>query len=101
MLTVVDVFTRECLAIEPGKSIRNAEVFGVFNQIATERDTPKRIHCDNGSVFAGRLVDLWPMPTEFVTAFLPRLSFSEVPGDRHCRSKGFWLRLSLRPGALT
>ena len=58
-LTVVDVFTRECLAIEPGKSLRGVDVVNVLSRIATERGAPKRIHCDNGSEFVGRLVDLW------------------------------------------
>ena len=58
-LTVVDVFTRECLAIEPGKSLRGADVANVLSRIATERGAPKRIYCDNGSEFVGRLVDLW------------------------------------------
>ena len=31
----------------------------ILSRIATERGAPKRIHCDNGSEFAGRLVDLW------------------------------------------
>ena len=58
-LTVVDVFTRECLAIEPGQSLGGTDVVNVFNRIVTERGAPKRIHCDNGSEFSGRLVDLW------------------------------------------
>ena len=54
-LTVVDVFTRECLAIEPGKSLRGADVVNVLSRITTERGAPKRIYCDNGSEFVGRL----------------------------------------------
>ena len=58
-LTVVDLFTRQCLAVEPGQSLGGAEVVNILSQIATQRGAPKRIHCDNGSEFAGRLVDLW------------------------------------------
>ena len=58
-LTVVDVFTRECLAIEPGKSLRSADVVNVLCRIAKKGGAPKRIYCDNGSEFVGRLVDLW------------------------------------------
>ena len=58
-LTVVDVFTRESLAIEPGKSLRGADVVKVLSRIVGERGAPKRIYCDNGSEFVGRLVDLW------------------------------------------
>ena len=55
-LTVVDVFTRECLAIEPGQSLGGAEVVNVLCRIAAVRRAPKRIYCDNGSEFSGRLV---------------------------------------------
>ena len=58
-LTVVDVFTRECLAMEPGSRLGGADVVNILSRIAAERGAPKRIHCDNGSEFAGRLVDLW------------------------------------------
>ena len=58
-LTVVDVFTRESLVIEPGKSLRSADVVGVLDRIAADRGAPKRIYCDNGAEFVGRLVDLW------------------------------------------
>ncbi len=46
-LTVVDVFTRECLAIEPGKSLRGTDVVNVLSRIVKERGAPKRIYCDN------------------------------------------------------
>ncbi len=68
-LTVVDVFTRECLAIEPSKSLRSADVVQVLSRIVTERGTPKRIHCDNGSEFADRLADLWAYANGVVMEF--------------------------------
>ena len=68
-LTVLDVFTRECLAIEPGKSLKSADVVQILSRIATGRGTPKRIHCDNGSEFAGRLVDLWAYANGVVMEF--------------------------------
>ena len=58
-LTVVDVFTRECLAIEPGQRLGGADVVNVLRRIAAVRGAPRRIHCDNGSELASRLVDLW------------------------------------------
>ena len=59
MLTVVDVFTRECLAIEPGQRLRGDDVVRVLNQIAAARGTSRRVFCDNGSEFTGRLLGLW------------------------------------------
>ena len=58
-LTVVDLFTRECLAVEPGQSLGGADVVNILSRIAMQPGAPKRIHCDNGSEFAARLVDLW------------------------------------------
>ena len=68
-LTVVDVFTRECLAIEPGSRLGGADGVNILSRIATERGAPKRIHCDNGSEFAGRLVDFWAYANGVVMEF--------------------------------
>ena len=68
-LTVVDVFTRECLAIEPGKSLRSADVVNVLSRSAKKGGAPKRIYCDNGSEFVGRLVDLWAYANGVVMEF--------------------------------
>lgn len=58
-LTIVDVFTRECLAVEPGVRLTGEDVVRVSTRITKERGAPARIYCDNGSEFAGQLFDLW------------------------------------------
>jgi len=58
-LTVIDLFTRECLAIEVGFSLRAEHVVTTMRQLTYERGLPKRISCDNGSEFAGSHMDLW------------------------------------------
>ena len=58
-LTVVDLYTRECLAIEVGYSLRAEHVVAAMNHLKYERGLPKRIACDNGSEFAGGQMDLW------------------------------------------
>jgi putative transposase len=58
-LTVVDIFTKECLAIEVGQSLKGENVVAVLRRIATQRGVPKTIFCDNGSEFVGRALDLW------------------------------------------
>ena len=68
-LTVVDVFSRECLAIEPGQKLGGADVVNVLSRIAAERSSPKRIYCDNGSEFSSRLVDLWAYANKVVMEF--------------------------------
>ena len=68
-LAVIDVFTRECLAVEPGHPFGAAEVVRVLSALATTRGAPWRIFCDNGSEFAGRLVDLWAYANKVTLAF--------------------------------
>jgi putative transposase len=68
-LTIVDVFTRECLAIEPGKSLKGEDVARVLTEIAKRRPLPQRIHCDNGSEFSGRSMDLWAYANQVVLEF--------------------------------
>jgi len=58
-LTIVDVFTRESLAIEVGQSLRADHVIAVCNRLSARRGAPVRVFVDNGSEFAGRLFDLW------------------------------------------
>jgi putative transposase len=58
-LTVLDIFTKECLAIEVGQSLKGENVVAVLRRIAMQRGVPKTIFCDNGSEFVGRALDLW------------------------------------------
>ena len=58
-LTVVDVYTRECLAITPGQHLGAEDVVKTLEGIAAKRGAPSGIQCDNGSEFSGRLTDMW------------------------------------------
>jgi len=58
-LTVVDVFSREALAIEVGQRLRSEQVVAVLNRLAAQRQAPKYLSVDNGGEFSGQLVDLW------------------------------------------
>lgn len=58
-LTVVDVFSREGLAIEVGQRLRGEHVVQVLNRLVAERGVPKYLFADNGAEFTGHLVDLW------------------------------------------
>ena len=74
-LTVLDVFTRECVAIEAGVSLRGEHVVATLNDILKERAVPKKLCCDNGSEFTSQLVDLWAYQHQV------KLDFSR-PGNR-------------------
>lgn len=58
-LTVVDVFTRESLAIEAGQNLKGEDVVGVLNRIRQQRGVPKILFCDNGAEFTSQIMDLW------------------------------------------
>jgi hypothetical protein len=58
-LTVLDVCTREALAIQGGRRFRTEDVVAVCSRIAAKRAYPARVFVDNGSEFSGRVFDLW------------------------------------------
>ncbi len=58
-LTVVDIFSREALAIEVGQRLRGEHVVEVLNRLVRQRGGPKYLFADNGAEFTGQLVDLW------------------------------------------
>ena len=58
-LTVMDLFTRECLAIKLGQSIRGEDVAGVLDRLVVLHGPPKRIQTDNGSEFISKDLDRW------------------------------------------
>jgi len=58
-LTIIDLFTRECLGIEVGFSLRAEHVVAAMHWLKYDRGLPQRISCDNGSEFSGGQMDLW------------------------------------------
>jgi len=58
-LTVIDVFTRESVAITVGQHLTGAEVVATLERARLRRGTPQRLFCDNGSEFTSHLLDLW------------------------------------------
>lgn len=59
VLTIVDDFTRECLAVEVDTSLGGFRVARVLDRVAEFRARPKGITVDNGPEFAGRALDAW------------------------------------------
>jgi putative transposase len=49
LLTVVDVFTRECLALEVARGFRAHDVIEALSRIVARRGRPQAIRCDNGT----------------------------------------------------
>ncbi len=59
MLTVVDLYTRECLAIDVGQSLKGEDVVRTLNGITAQRGLPRTIKTDNGSEFISKVMDKW------------------------------------------
>jgi putative transposase len=96
LFTVVDVFTREALAIEVDTSLPGGRVVRVLERLVTERGAPDEIVLDNGPELAGKAVDQWayergvwlrfiepgkPVQNAFVESFHGRLRDECL--DRH------------------
>nr|WP_277425537.1 IS3 family transposase [Deinococcus psychrotolerans] len=58
-LTLIDIFTRECLAIHADQSIKAERVVEIVTEAAKGRGTPGKIRVDNGSEFISKTLDLW------------------------------------------
>lgn len=56
---VLDLFTREALAIEVDTSLPGERVVGVLERVACRRGRPQRLVLDNGPELAGLAVDRW------------------------------------------
>lgn len=59
VLSVVDVFTRECLALEVDTSFPSRRVTRVLEQVATQRGMPLNIRSDNGPELTSRHYLAW------------------------------------------
>ncbi len=54
LLTVLDVFTRECLAIRVDARFTGDQVVQVLEELTVERGSPGSLRVDNGPEFTGR-----------------------------------------------
>ena len=59
VLSVVDVFTRECLALEVDTSFASQRVTRVLEEIVLRRGEPRSIRCDNGPELTSRHFLAW------------------------------------------
>lgn len=59
VLTVVDTFTRECLALEVDTSLPSRRVTRALDAVIATRGTPQRIRLDNGTELTSRHFLCW------------------------------------------
>lgn len=61
VLSVVDAFTRQCLALEVDTSFASRRVTRVLDALIAERGRPAAIRCDNGPEFTSRHFLAWAL----------------------------------------
>ena len=59
LLTILDEYSRECLAIRVGRRASSIDVLTVLARLFVERGTPGHIRSDNGPEFTAKLVRAW------------------------------------------
>jgi putative transposase len=70
ILVVVDEYTRECLALKVGRSLKSEDVLATLTELFVERGTPAYIRSDNGSEFTAKAVREWLERLEVQTLFI-------------------------------
>ena len=58
-LTVVDVFTRECVTLHADRQLSGAKVALALDKAGAARGFPKQITVDNGTEFFSKAMDAW------------------------------------------
>src|ERR1700693_6536095 len=58
-LSALDVYTRECLALEVDTSFASRRLTRVLEEILLERGKPEALRCDNGPAFTSRHFIAW------------------------------------------
>ncbi|MDP2859933.1 MAG: DDE-type integrase/transposase/recombinase [Bacillota bacterium] len=80
VLTVLDVFTREYVALEAGVGFRGEDVTHILDQAGKQRGTlPKSISVDNGTEFTSRALDHWATGTRLGSTSAGQASRRTMP----------------------
>jgi putative transposase len=69
-LTIIDEFTRECLAIDVAGGIRSRRVIEVLTRLVSERGAPRYLRSDNGPEFVSKAILEWLESAAIETALI-------------------------------
>tara|TARA_B100001939_G_C16883192_1_gene591889 strand:+ start:455 stop:1231 length:777 start_codon:yes stop_codon:yes gene_type:complete len=70
MLTVIDEYTRKCLAIRVGRSLKADDVLDTLSDLFITEGVPDHIRSDNGSEFTAQMLRNWLYKLGVRTAFI-------------------------------
>jgi len=70
LLTMMDEFTREGLAIRVGRSFKAAQVKEILREVGTKRGYPKFLRSDNGSEFIAGIIKEFLLENQIQAAYI-------------------------------
>ena len=77
-LTVIDEYTRECLAIDVAGSLRSARVIEVLSKLLSVHGAPRYLRSDNGPEFVSRAILRWLTQEKIDTAHIDHRSWQAM-----------------------
>ena len=92
MLTVVDEYTRECLAIIVARRLNSQDVIEALADLMLERGVPEHVRSDNGPEFTAKSIREWLGRLGATTLFIEPGSHWE---NGYCESFNGKLRYGL------
>ena len=69
VFTLVDAYTRECVALDVAGHFSGRDVEQILTRVAATRGLPTTIACDNGTEFTSRALDQWAYTKRVQLAF--------------------------------
>jgi len=72
ILTILDEYTRECLAILVDRRITSQDVIEQLFSLFLSRGIPEQIRSDNGPEFTAKAIHLWLRRLGVTTLFIER-----------------------------
>ena len=69
-LSIVDEHTRECLALQPARSITSNDVIDTLAGLFAKRGVPKHIRSDNGPEFVAHAIQEWLKSMNVATLYI-------------------------------
>jgi transposase InsO family protein len=70
MLTVIDEYSRKCLAIRVGRTLKSDDVLETLSNLFITEGLPDYIRSDNGSEFTAKILQDWLHKLKVKTAFI-------------------------------
>jgi len=74
LLVVIDEFTRECLAIEAGRTFTSRDVILTLQYLFAVRGAPQHLRSDNGPEFVAREIQRWLSSACVSTLYIQKAS---------------------------